>query len=72
MPSPEVLREGGIIVLLSANYMEKQFKNLYEAPETIVMEIRMAAGILTLSNQQAVASASMNVSFEEEDWNETE
>ena len=52
--------------------MEKQFRNLYEAPEMIVMEIRMAAGILTLSNQQIAASASMNVNFEEEDWNETE
>ena len=50
--------------------MEKQF--LYESPETIVMEIRMAAGILTLSNQQTAASASMSVTFEEEDWNEEE
>ena len=52
--------------------MEKQFKDLYEAPETEVLEVRMDAGFLTLSNQQTAASASMNVCFEEEDWNETE
>ena len=70
MPFPDGVREGGIIVLLSAISMEKQFKDLYEAPEAEVLEVRMAAGILTLSNQQTKPSATMNVIFEEEDWNE--
>ena len=50
--------------------MEKQFKDLYEAPEAVVLEVRMAAGILTLSNEQTKPSATMNVIFEEEDWDE--
>lgn len=52
--------------------MEKQFKDLYEAPETEVLEVRMDAGFLTLSNEPPKSSVKMNVFFDEEDWNETE